>query len=174
MVSNRGRLTRLEASIRVLQLNGSPLTPREMVDIGTLNGLFPGHERDLAPSVNFALNKESRRADGRVMQLADGRYALVEWGYQRGPDQKRGPRVGKARTEADTAVERVKEIRRFRKGLIGMSPSRICLFIEFCYQMKLYEDALGLFQKLPHDQVDPEWLKRVGMLERVCRQRLGI
>jgi hypothetical protein len=165
----------------VLQSKSEPMTPSQIVEIGSLNRLFEGNGRSISASVNTALHGEARKEGCRVVQLGDGRYALAEWGYPPAPvrtRRPRGSRHSRSPTQqgdevAQRATARLREIRSYLNGMGGLSPERVCLFIEFCYLMEMHQEAVDLFHRLPPEGVDEQWRARVERLVRVCRQRLG-
>jgi len=176
----RGRPYRLDAAIIVLRSRGEPMTSSEIVHAGALNGLFERGDHSMAASVNTALYNAARRQHSAVVSLGNGRYGLREWGSSSDtswapPHQRAGQFVDARSNDAmvNKLTQRLREVFGYLEGLTDLSADRVCLLIEFCYLLELDRQAVDLHLKLPKDDVDSEWLRRVERLVRVCRNRLG-
>ena len=174
------RMTRLEAAVTVLRQTGEPMTATQIVDIGHQNKFFERSDKSLARSVYVSLNQNARETEGSgqghrtvgpgtVMSMGDGRYAMTEWGLQP---------VAQHRVRADIDPkdylnqrldDRLKDVYRHLKNIKILSDERVCLLIEFCYLLKLYQLAVDLHARLPRNGIDPKWLRRVDRIANASR-----
>lgn len=176
-----GRYTREEAAIRVLRLRKQPMTPSQIVEMGARNGFFENSSRAIVASTNVALHKAARRTEPPVFQLGDGRYGLPEWGMLEvqlpdPADTSPHPPVRRPRVNHDMNQrlgERMKDVEDYLKGMAALNPERVCLLIGFCHLLDLHREVVDLYARLPKNEVDPAWLKRVERLVRVSRQYIS-
>ncbi len=68
---------------------------------------------------------------------------------------------------------RTREIRKFLEGTLGRQPTdvELCGWVEFCYQLELFPEAIQLFSHIDAAFVDAELYKKTRDLFEVCKLR---
>lgn len=158
------------ASVNTSLYVGAKRPSPRVVSLG--DGRYGLPEWGLTPRTTLAQVSE-QTAPHRMSQYPD--LNRIQESYQEpesaAPHRRgRPPRVDN--NLAQRVAERMKEIEGCVQGLAYLHPDRVCLLIEFCHVLELHQEAVDLYQRLPKEDVDIAWMRRIEALVRVSRQRL--
>jgi len=143
--------------------------PAEIAEVAISNGLV----RSTAPaSVNAAIWKEIRDSQTPRFEKTSGGYRLANGATAR----LRAPVTdgGRDISELERVLKkRLTEIRRFLRGdTVGIDANTMCIWLEFCSLLELYDEVVQLFGRISEEAADPFLYGRARRLVRVSKMKV--
>ena len=110
------------------------------------------------------------------MKAEDHMYASDKWemkaGEQATADLPRHRRISHEDSLDALVDERMREVQGYISNIKPADAERICLLIDFCYQLELHQQAVSLHARLDRNAVDIDWLRRVDTIVRASRMKV--